>query len=130
MGRFVGLLPSRRILVAFAVSRLVVLAAAIAAETLVTRNPRLTSGADEPLLRSLTSWDGWWYLGIARTGYHAAPLVDNQPDYAFWPLYPAVVRLLSLPWPAFDGLVAVAVSNLAFLVALGLVERLGRLVVG
>jgi hypothetical protein len=130
VGRVVGLLPSRPTLVAFAVSRLVVLAAAIAAETLVTRNPRLTSGADGPLLGSLTSWDGWWYLGIARTGYHAAPLVDNQPDYAFWPLYPAVVRLLSLPWPAFDGLVAVAVSNLAFLVALGLVERLGRLVVG
>ncbi len=128
--RLGDLLPSRPILLAFALSRAIVLVAALAAETVVARNPRLTSGADAPLLRSLTAWDGWWYLGIARDGYQATPLVDGYGNLAFWPLYPIVVRLLSLPWPALDGLVAVAISNLACLVALGLVERLGATVVG
>lgn len=125
-----GRFPSRPVLLAFAVSRLLVLAAAVAAETLVERNPSLTSGVDTPLLRSLTAWDGWWYLGIARHGYVAAPLVGGYANVAFWPLYPFVVRILSLPWPALDALVAVVLSNVAFLVALGLVERLGALVVG
>lgn len=129
-GRPGGHVPSRPVLLAFAVSRLLVLAAATAAETLVERNPHLTSGVDAPLLRSLTAWDGWWYLGIARHGYSAVPLVDGYANVAFWPLYPFVVRILSLPWPALDGLVAVVLSNLAFLAALGLVERLGALVVG
>ncbi|HWP61872.1 MAG TPA: mannosyltransferase family protein [Candidatus Binatia bacterium] len=125
-----GLLPSRPTLLAFLLSRAIVLVAAVAAETVVARNPRLTIGADAPILRSLTAWDGWWYLGIARDGYQAVPLFDGYTNLAFWPLYPMVVRFLSLPWPALDGLVAVVVSNLAFLVALSTVEALGRVVVG
>lgn len=124
------LLPSRPTFLAFALSRLVVLAAAVAAETVMDRNPRLTIGTDLPLLRSLTAWDGWWYLGIAREGYQTAPLFDGYTNVAFWPLYPLTVRLLSLPWPGLDGLIAVLLANLAFLVALGLVERLGATVVG
>ena len=53
-------------------SRLVVAAAALLAENVVTRNPLLTAGADGPVISSLTSWDGWWYLGIVQDGYHAA----------------------------------------------------------
>ncbi len=124
------LLPSRPTLLAFALSRFVVLAAAIGAETVVERNPRLTVGTDLPLLRSLTAWDGWWYLGIAREGYQAAPLFDGYANVAFWPLYPLAVRVLSFPWPDLDALVAVVLSNLAFFIALGLVERLGTTVVG
>lgn len=128
--RLRNVLPSRPTLLAFALSRAIVLVAAVAAETVVARNPRLTIGADAPLLGSLTAWDGWWYLGIARDGYQAAPLFDGYTNLAFWPLYPMAVRFLSLPWPALDGLVSVAVSNLAFLVALSTVEALGRVVVG
>jgi hypothetical protein len=118
-------LPSRPVLLAFVASRALVLATAVAAEAWVGRNPRLTSGSDAPLLRSLTAWDGWWYLGIARDGYSAAPLAGQGPNLAFWPLYPILVRLVSLPWPSLDSLLAVLLSNLAFLLALGLVERLG-----
>ena len=113
-----------RILAAWAASRLLVLLAAVATEQVVERNPRLTSAAGGPILTSLTSWDGWWYLGIARNGYHAAPLSEQYHDYAFFPLYPALVRVLSLATPAFDGLVAVLLSNVLFLVALWLLYRL------
>ena len=40
------------------VSRVLVAAAAVAAENLVARNPRLASGSGGPVLSSLTSWDG------------------------------------------------------------------------
>ncbi len=111
---------------AFGLSRLLILAAAALAEAWPGRNPALTSGSSGPLLTSLTSWDGWWYLGIARDGYHAAAVTGPYHDYAFLPLYPALVRVLSLPWPAFDGLVAVILSNVLFLVALVLLVELGE----
>ena len=106
----------RSLVAAFVVSRLLVLAAAVAAETLIVRNPALTSGDGAPILRSLTSWDGKFLLGIVRDGYHAAAVTGTYHDYAFLPLYPAIVRVLSAPWPAFAGLVAVLVSNVAFLI--------------
>ena len=120
----------RSLVAVFVVSRLLVFAAAFAAEFLIVRNPALTSGDGAPILRSLTSWDGWFYLGIVRDGYHAAAVAGTYHDYAFLPLYPLVVRVLAAPWPAFAGFVAVVVSNAAFLVAVGLFVRLGESVVG
>lgn len=117
--------PGARLAAAVVASRLVVIAAATLAETVVPRNPALTSGADGPLIRSLTSWDGWWYLGIARSGYHAEPLVDGYRDLAFLPLYPVLVRILSAPWPELAGVVAVVLSNVAFVAAILLLARLG-----
>ena len=114
----------------FIVSRLRVVAAALVVENLIVRNAALTGGDGAPILRSLTSWDGWFILGVARDGYHAAAVTGTYHDYAFLPLYPAVVRILSAPWPAFTGLVAILVSNAAFLVALGLFVTLGEAVVG
>ncbi|HSS35277.1 MAG TPA: hypothetical protein VLR93_03300, partial [Patescibacteria group bacterium] len=73
---------TRALIAAIVVSRAVVLASAWVAEQVVTVNPKLTSGDGGPILRSLTAWDGWWYLGIARDGYHAAPLTDGYHDYA------------------------------------------------
>src|SRR4029450_13637354 len=90
----------------------------------------LNPGADGPILRSLTTWDGWWYLGIAANGYHADPVVGACSDGAFAPLYPAIVKLLSLPVPGYAGIVAVLVSNVAFLLALGLFVRLGTPYIG
>ncbi|HET7677517.1 MAG TPA: mannosyltransferase family protein [Candidatus Limnocylindrales bacterium] len=107
-------------------SRAIVLLAAFAAERLMVRNPALTSGEQAPLLRSLTSWDGWFYLGIVREGYHAAPVAGVYHDFAFLPLYPLLVRVLSWPWPEQAGLVAVLLSNVAFLVAMVLLYELGR----
>lgn len=109
----------------FVASRLLIILAAIVAEYLLPRNPLLVPGDGAPILTSLTSWDGWYYLGIVRDGYQAAPVDGAYSNVAFPPLYPLIVRLLSLPFPGAAGLVAVVVSNVAFLVALGLLVRLG-----
>ena len=108
-------------------SRLMVVLSALAAESLLPRNPELTSAASGPVLSSLTTWDSGWYLEIARAGYHAAA-INGQHDYAFFPLYPALIRLFSLATPSFDGLVAVAIANVLFLVAVWLLYQLTRTV--
>jgi hypothetical protein len=105
-------------------SRLIVLAAALVAENLVAGNPNLVPGAGGPVIHSLTTWDGAWYLGIVRDGYHSTPNVDGYVDYAFLPLYPMLVKLLALPFPGYEGLVAVITSNVLFAVAIALLIRL------
>lgn len=109
----------------FIASRAIVAVAAFVAESLIPRNPALIPGAEGPILRSLTSWDGWFYLGIVREGYQASPVADAYSNLAFPPLYPAIVRILSMPFPGFEGIVAIVVSNVAFLAALALLVRLG-----
>lgn len=117
--------PDAAIVFMFAASRVLILAAAAVAEYLLPRNPVLTSGSTGPVLTSLTSWDGWYYLGIAAGGYQAGPVSGEYSNVAFPPLFPLVVRLLALPAPAYQGLVAVIVSNVAFLFSLSLLARLG-----
>ncbi len=119
-----------RVVTAFVASRLLLLLASVVAEFFIPRNPALTSGDNGPILRSLTSWDGWWFLGIAREGYHATAVTGAYHDYAFLPLYPLVVGVLSFPWPAIAGLIAVLVSNVAFLAALFLLVDLGARHIG
>ena len=116
----------RELVAVFVASRLLVILAAIVAETLIPRNPLLVPGDSAPILTSLTSWDGWFYLGIVRDGYTAAPVSGDYSNVAFPPLYPMLVRVLSAPWPAAAGLIAVLVSNLAALLGLGLLVRLGE----
>jgi hypothetical protein len=118
------------LVVMFIASRIVVILAAFVAEYLIPRNPSLDPGTDGPLLRSLTSWDGWYYLGIVANGYQADPVAGAYSNIAFPPLYPALVKVLSFPIPAYAGVVAVLVSNIAFLLALGLMVRLGTRYIG
>jgi hypothetical protein len=115
----------RGLVALFVTSRLLVLLAAFTAETLIPRDPALDPGVDAPILRSLTSWDGWYYLGIVRDGYQASPVSGDYANVAFPPLYPAVVRVLSAPFPGSDGIVAILVANLAFVAALSLLIKLG-----
>jgi hypothetical protein len=109
----------------FVASRLLIVLAAFVAEALIPRNPLLEPGADGPILRSLTSWDGWYYLGIVRDGYQAAPVSGDYANIAFPPLYPVLIRLLSWPIPGSEGIVAILISNVAFIGALALLVRLG-----
>jgi hypothetical protein len=109
----------------FVASRLLVVVAAVVAEYLLPRNPALIPGDASPILTSLTSWDGWYYLGIAREGYQADPVAGAYSNVAFPPIFPMLIRLFSLPFPGYEGLVAILISNVAFLAALGLLVRLG-----
>ena len=69
------------------------------------------------LLLSWDRWDALWYTSIAAHGYTA-------PDAtAFFPLYPLLIRIVTLngPWYYAAGLV---LSNLAFLGAMALLRVL------
>ncbi|WP_203614691.1 glycosyltransferase family 39 protein [Streptomyces sp. SID13726] len=66
------------------------------------KNPRF--GGGEHPWDVLTSWDGWWYQKIAAHGYDPAlvpvPGATGQirlegNSAAFFPLYPALIRLVS-----------------------------------
>ncbi len=67
-----------------------------------TKNPRFGGGAHP--WEVLATWDGWWYQQIAAHGYHpelrpipgATALVTIEGNSAaFFPLYPALMRLVS-----------------------------------
>lgn len=70
------------------------------------------------------AWDGRWYLSIAATGYHAAPhFPTNAHDFAFFPLWPVVIRLSTLG--ALDpAVISVLLANLLFIVAAVLIWKL------
>jgi hypothetical protein len=80
--------------------------------------PHLTQAASP-----FAAWDAQWYLSIAETGYHREPLLSYEGggyhDFAFFPLWPALIRLGTLGiLPA--ELTAVVLANLLF-VASGLI---------
>jgi hypothetical protein len=79
---------------------------------------------DNLWLDGWTRWDAGWYRHIAAHGYVAEPVgPPGQRNLAFYPLYPFVMRLVSLT--GLDPLAAgILVSNLAMLVALVLVHRM------
>lgn len=133
--------PDRRwliLLAAVVASRVVVLAAAALAEgslDVTVAGATSASGAqlrvvDVPLLASLSSWDGFYYLDIAQRGYAAGPVNGPYPNTVFFPLYPALIRvvhdLTGIDWV----LAAVLISNAAFAAAVVVFARLGAAVVG
>ena len=105
-----------RILLVFIVTRLLVLAVAVAVETTQPMPPEGVRADDRPIIGSLTAWDGTYYLGIAEDGYHAE--FEDFPDYAFYPGYPIVVRAAMWLTGGDAGLAAVVAGNLAFFLAL------------
>jgi Gpi18-like mannosyltransferase len=85
------------------------------------KNPGLNLSA--VLYKWAYQWDGTWFLSIARMGYVRA---SDEAPAAFFPLYPALIHVLT---PVFFGhpvLAALAISNAALLVALILIYRLAE----
>jgi hypothetical protein len=116
------------LIAAYGISRAVVLIAALVVEAgLIGSNPRLVHGDPAPIISSLTTWDGDWFLEIARSGYHLEPKPGSTYlDYAFFPLYPSLVRLIGVAAPQFLALIAVALNWILFAIALVLLVRLAR----
>lgn len=53
---------------------------------------------DRSAVRPFFKWDAQWYAGIAENGYGFVREHEDGrllADYAFFPLYPAVERLVS-----------------------------------
>jgi hypothetical protein len=77
-------------------------------------------------------WDAEWYLSIVRNGYvSTADLTVQKSNIAFFPLYPYLVRLLTLPFQLikqpstnFILLVGILLSSLLFLAAAYLLYKL------
>lgn len=68
-----------------------------------------------PLVGNLAhSWDSRWYLHIATHGYgHLVWITPNgavQTDWAFFPLYPALIRALTAILPATPGQAAMLIA--------------------
>ncbi|WP_374103159.1 hypothetical protein [Streptomyces sp. RM72] len=65
------------------------------------KNPRFGGGAH--WWDVLGTWDGWWYLQVAEHGYSPALVrlggdglfTVQQNSVAFFPLYPALIRMVS-----------------------------------
>ena len=106
--------PAAPVVAAFVVSRVVAVAALVIGGS-VDEGRWSTAG--------LTTWDGEWYLLIARHGYGRLPVAEPGTRWPFFPLLPATARALGLIGiPPRWGLIVVA--NVAFLVALAGVWRL------
>lgn len=68
-----------------------------------------------PLVRNLAhSWDSRWYLHIATHGYGhlvwISPQGAVQTDWAFFPLYPALIRALTAVLPLTPGRSALLIA--------------------
>ncbi|HSS20910.1 MAG TPA: mannosyltransferase family protein [Pyrinomonadaceae bacterium] len=64
-----------------------------------------------------------WYVGIAEQGYHPGPFTnDQQRNWAFFPLFPILLRLAALITREFV-LTGMALSHIFFFVALFLLHR-------
>lgn len=80
----------------------------------------------------LANWDGQWYKSIAENGYPLdLPQVDGQVlrnEWAFYPLFPAAVRMLmlvtGLPFEVVAGVLNIAVAGLAVIMLYYLLRRL------
>lgn len=86
----------------------------------------------EPFMNRHVSWDSEFYLSIAVTGYDdpAVRLVQIpghealSMNYAFFPLYPLLIRVVSLPLKALFALNDIATATLAGVI-IALIGTLG-----
>ena len=87
-------------------------------------NPSVANRAPgNQFINGWLSWDGGWYMMIAKNGYTNVPIVDTQVDVVFLPVYPMLVRAMSWLVGGDFGLAAVLVSNLALLFATAILYR-------
>lgn len=67
----------------------------------------------------LYHFDAEWYVDIIENGYQSIPRSDGQANYAFYPLYPMVVRFAKYFFPEgfTTNQVGIYVSNLCIFLA-------------
>ncbi|MFD4791358.1 hypothetical protein ACFWN1_30825 [Streptomyces sp. NPDC058459] len=90
---------------------------------------------DRPLVRNLAhSWDSRWYLHIAAHGYGRliwiTPTGGVQSDWAFFPLYPALIRATAAVLPVGQAAAALLIAWTAAVVAAYGVYLIGHLLYG
>lgn len=76
----------------------------------------------QTLRQGLVAWDGAFYVNIAQAGYDGAP-----PDAVrFFPLFPALGRVLSFPFLGREDVALVVLANLGALVGAVVLWHLAR----
>lgn len=78
-------------------------------------------GDNTGFIHCFARWDSAWYMGIVNSGYDLTPhahIEHNASNWAFFPLFPILVKLVSLVLPISAIKIAFIINNLAFLVAL------------
>lgn len=88
------------------------------------------SVSDQVLPNLFARWDAFWYLSIAGDGYHWDGDATHEQNVVFFPLFPALMRLLGLFLGQRWLLAGVIVSLAAFLGALVYLHRLARDLLG
>ena len=114
-----------RIAALFVTTRLFLLGVAVAVEATQAAPPAWLRWTDTPLLTSLTIYDSRYYLGIAVSGYHAAPVFGPYVDYVFFPLFPILARIGSILTLGDVDIAGVLVANAAFGASLVAIYGLG-----
>jgi hypothetical protein len=111
---------ARIVLPPFVVSRLIVIVATIAGSRLIPAGASTTFPTHGPaMLQPFLRFDATYYQSVWQSGY-SGPLAAN--DVAFYPLYPLLVRAIGIL--TGPELAALLISNIAFLAALFLIERI------
>jgi len=75
-------------------------------------------------------WDSFWYLDIAEHGYADIgrnPLSTDQANYAFFPLYPLLMRIVGTAMGNKYFIAGIIISNICLLVSCFLLYKLVEL---
>lgn len=133
--RWAGISPeTRQIFLLLFVTRIALWLVALISYQLVSPfHPRADAMQRWPYPHSLwlqvwCAWDSGWYLDIARHGYslQTHPPGALNTNYGFFPLYPLLIRLLSLVVRS-DALAGVLISNGCLAIACVYLFKLTRL---
>lgn len=103
---------------------------AVGAVTLRLTSPGASSGGLLPDL--FVRWDSLWYIALAERGYTTTEPLNQvgATNFAFYPVYPALIWALSHLSGLSAAAAGVVISNGAFLAALYVLYGLGRVVTG
>lgn len=111
----------RAVLIAFAVSRLLIAGLVLAGRNATVRGRFWQPGG---LLEALTQWDSAHYIHIARYGYFHTP--ETWGTAGFFPFFPLLTRAMSFLFHDFR-IAGVVTANICFLAAAILLHRLVRI---
>jgi len=123
VGALIDMEAARAALWPFVATRLVFILIGVAAPLLYVAH----ATRQQPAHSGWVQWDAQWFIATAQHGYPYKLFSDRAySTTAFFPLYPLLIRLVSLTGMSIDA-AALLIPNVAFLGALYYLYRLVRL---